>query len=296
MFLTILHYAAGPLIGGLIGYLTNYLAVKMLFRPYKAVKIGKWTLPFTPGIVPKRKKQLAAAIGKAVGEQLFTAEDLKKSFSAEETKEKIVDLIVDELCGKDGEKRTLGSLIDSYTGGGYEQKEEQLSAFLSQKIALAASKGNVGALIAQRASAVVKEKKASLGMLAFMLGDDMIDGMLLKVGDSINAYAEQNGAAALQPSVKAEICALGERSADELVGKETLRGAIGRCCDEFLSRAAAEILKSVDVSAVAEAKINAMDMRELEALCLSVMKKELNAVVWIGGVLGFLIGCVNIFI
>ena len=41
-----------PLIGGVIGYITNDLAIKMLFRPYKAVYIGAWRVPFTPGIVP----------------------------------------------------------------------------------------------------------------------------------------------------------------------------------------------------------------------------------------------------
>ncbi|MBQ9708533.1 MAG: DUF445 family protein, partial [Firmicutes bacterium] len=35
---------AGPLVGAVIGYFTNYLAVKMLFRPRHAIKIGGWTV------------------------------------------------------------------------------------------------------------------------------------------------------------------------------------------------------------------------------------------------------------
>ncbi|MDD6065009.1 MAG: DUF445 family protein, partial [Firmicutes bacterium] len=46
---------AGPAIGAVIGYCTNYVAVKMLFRPLKPIRIGKFTLPFTPGVIPKRK-------------------------------------------------------------------------------------------------------------------------------------------------------------------------------------------------------------------------------------------------
>ena len=42
-----LRLLAGPLIGAVIGYCTNYIAVKMLFRPLYPVKIGNWTLPFT---------------------------------------------------------------------------------------------------------------------------------------------------------------------------------------------------------------------------------------------------------
>ena len=48
-----LRLLAGPLIGAVIGYCTNYIAVKMLFRPLYPVKIGNWTLPFTPGIIPR---------------------------------------------------------------------------------------------------------------------------------------------------------------------------------------------------------------------------------------------------
>ena len=43
---------AGPVIGAVIGYFTNYIAVKMLFRPLKPIKIKNYTLPFTPGTYP----------------------------------------------------------------------------------------------------------------------------------------------------------------------------------------------------------------------------------------------------
>ena len=58
----ILHYIAGPLIGALIGYCTNYIAVKMLFHPHHEVKVFGHTLPFTPGGIPKNKPRLAHAI------------------------------------------------------------------------------------------------------------------------------------------------------------------------------------------------------------------------------------------
>ena len=54
-----MRFLSGPLIGALIGYLTNWLAVKMLFRPRKALYIGKFHVPFTPGVIPRRKAALA---------------------------------------------------------------------------------------------------------------------------------------------------------------------------------------------------------------------------------------------
>ena len=74
----IISMAAGPLIGAVIGYFTNFIAVKMLFRPLHEVKIANFRIPFTPGIIPKGKERLAKALGAAVGGNLLTKEDLEQ--------------------------------------------------------------------------------------------------------------------------------------------------------------------------------------------------------------------------
>ena len=63
------------LIGALIGYCTNYVAIKMLFLPRRALHIGKWRLPMTPGVIPKNKARLATAVGNAVSDRLITRQD-----------------------------------------------------------------------------------------------------------------------------------------------------------------------------------------------------------------------------
>ncbi|MEK5443939.1 MULTISPECIES: DUF445 domain-containing protein [unclassified Fredinandcohnia] len=65
-------------IGAIIGGVTNSLAIKMLFRPYKAIYIGGKRLPFTPGLIPKRRDELARQMGRTVVEHLLTPESLKK--------------------------------------------------------------------------------------------------------------------------------------------------------------------------------------------------------------------------
>jgi hypothetical protein len=52
-----------PLVGGVIGYITNDLAIRMLFRPFKPVVLGRFRLPLTPGIVPRHQAELAVALG-----------------------------------------------------------------------------------------------------------------------------------------------------------------------------------------------------------------------------------------
>ena len=84
---------AGPLIGAVIGYCTNYIAVKMLFRPLHPVKVGNWTLPFTPGIIPRGKARLAKALGNAVGEHLLTKEDLEQMLLSDGVKMTIVNRV-----------------------------------------------------------------------------------------------------------------------------------------------------------------------------------------------------------
>ncbi|SDJ89160.1 DUF445 domain-containing protein [Sediminibacillus albus] len=65
-------------IGAVIGGLTNSLAIKMLFRPYEPKYIGNWKLPFTPGLIPKRRDELARQLGKMVVEHLLTPEGIRK--------------------------------------------------------------------------------------------------------------------------------------------------------------------------------------------------------------------------
>ncbi|WHY80285.1 DUF445 domain-containing protein [Siminovitchia fortis] len=71
------------IIGAVIGGFTNFLAIRMLFRPYRTLYIGKWRLPFTPGLIPKRQGELAAQIGKLVVGYLVTPESIYKKLTDE---------------------------------------------------------------------------------------------------------------------------------------------------------------------------------------------------------------------
>lgn len=65
-----------PVIAALIGWITNYIAIKMLFRPRKPVKIIFFTIQ---GIFPKRQKSLAEKLGKIVSQELLSSADIKKA-------------------------------------------------------------------------------------------------------------------------------------------------------------------------------------------------------------------------
>lgn len=75
---TLWLYIAPPVAGAVIGYFTNDIAIKMLFRPYRAIYIGKHQLPFTPGLIPRNQERLAKRISDTIMGSLLTPEELQK--------------------------------------------------------------------------------------------------------------------------------------------------------------------------------------------------------------------------
>jgi len=71
-----------PALGAIIGYVTNYLAIKMLFRPLTEKRILGIRIPLTPGIIPKQRKQLAESIGNMVSKNLLTSDTIKSHISS----------------------------------------------------------------------------------------------------------------------------------------------------------------------------------------------------------------------
>ncbi len=70
-------YIAPPILGGIIGYFTNDLAIKMLFRPYRAIRVGGRQLPFTPGLIPRNQQRLAKRVSDTIMGSLLTPEELQ---------------------------------------------------------------------------------------------------------------------------------------------------------------------------------------------------------------------------
>ena len=74
----LLTLALPPLAGGVIGYFTNDLAIKMLFRPYKPLFIGSVQLPFSPGLIPRNQERLAQRVSDTIMGSLLTPEELQR--------------------------------------------------------------------------------------------------------------------------------------------------------------------------------------------------------------------------
>jgi uncharacterized membrane protein YheB (UPF0754 family) len=67
-----------PIAGAVIGYFTNDIAIQMLFRPYKAIYLGKFQIPFTPGLIPRNQPRLAKRVADTIMGSLLTPEELQR--------------------------------------------------------------------------------------------------------------------------------------------------------------------------------------------------------------------------
>lgn len=103
-------------IGAVIGGMTNSIAIKMLFRPYRAIMIGSWHLPFTPGLIPKRRDELASQLGKVVVEYLLTAEGLGKKLKTAAFTEGMTNWLRTEVKKVLRSDNSAADLIEKHIG------------------------------------------------------------------------------------------------------------------------------------------------------------------------------------
>jgi len=68
---------APPIVGGMIGYFTNDLAIKMLFRPYRPYYLFKRRLPLTPGLIPSNQERLARRVSDTIMGSLLTPAEME---------------------------------------------------------------------------------------------------------------------------------------------------------------------------------------------------------------------------
>ncbi|MEF2968845.1 DUF445 family protein [Paenibacillus sp. M1] len=73
-----LYIVVSVAVAAFVGGVTNHFAIKMLFHPRNPVYIGKFHVPFTPGLIPKRRDDIAESLGKVVADYLVTTEGLQE--------------------------------------------------------------------------------------------------------------------------------------------------------------------------------------------------------------------------
>ena len=301
-----LSYLLGPLVGGVIGYITNDVAIRMLFRPHHAKYIFGLHIPFTPGIIPKERGRIALAVGEAISDNLMNREVLERTLLSEEMMQRLGNSI-DRMVSKQMEnEETVEQLLRHYlTRDELEAvvagTSEELSRLVKEKL----SDASLGKTIARQAIATIKEKthRKMGGILTDTLGLNKIVEIALEPAEHhlarhINEIMSQNAEQMVSTMLDGEADRLLQRPVCELLRdhgqqlselRQTALGLYRTVITDRLPR----ILGALNISRIIENRINEMDMDESERIILDVMKKELRAVVWFGALLGCIIGIVN---
>jgi len=106
-----LTFIVSPIVGSIIGYCTNWVAIKMLFRPLEEKRIMGIKVPFTPGVIPRRRGKLAESIGDTVGRQLLTPDAFHRMLQGEEMKGKVRKFIRERIESLEQEERSINELL-----------------------------------------------------------------------------------------------------------------------------------------------------------------------------------------
>lgn len=89
------------IIGSLIGWITNYVAIKMLFRPYKEINLGLFKIQ---GLIPKRRHEIGISLAETIQKELISLDDIMKKLEnaeIEEEMERVIDSILEAKLAKE---------------------------------------------------------------------------------------------------------------------------------------------------------------------------------------------------
>lgn len=291
-----LEILSGPIVGAVIGYCTNYIAVKMLFYPRKEIWIGGHKVPFTPGAIPKGKPRLAKAVGNIVANTLLTEEDICKKILTPEMENKVVDKIMDVLSvtiRKNGE-HLLGNAEK------YELCRQNVADKLTIQILDSLKRMDLAEIITRESAPVIQEKVQGT-MLAMFLNEEVLASFIQPIGVEIGKYIEEKGSVHIRPEVMTKVEEMEQASLLDLceeigLDEQQIREKIRSIYCDAVEKATTDVIRQIHMENIIEDKINDMNVEELETMVLTVMKKELDTIVNLGALVGGVIGLVNIFV
>ena len=320
-------YFIAPLLGGLIGYITNDIAIRMLFRPHKAKYLFGIHIPFTPGIIPKEKGRIAEAIGGVISENLMNNEVLEKYLLSDEMIGKVRSAVEEFISTQQQNQESVDRFLGHYLSNDeIETITQNINQSITKQTYEKLADSSVGDKVAHIAIDHVAQKLTIdgaqellsgiggalgglKGMAAGLFGGNIVAkflGMLREPAEhflakNINTMLRDNGEEIVSNMIGGEVdnflnkpvCKLLEGHEEQLAQTvDTIESIYRSIITEHLPK----ILESIDISKIVRERINEMDVNETEKLIFQVMDKELKAIVWLGALLGLLMGCINCFV
>lgn len=294
-------YAMIPLVGAVIGYVTNWIAVKMLFFPYYEKRFLGHRLPFTPGVIPKGQARLAKAAGEVIEQQLLTEDVLSPVLLSEDLKEKMMEAVqhwIDQQKSSEESLRdtALHAMSQDSLNELVADTEDDITDLICGKIiAMEPAK-----LLADKFEEEAKKRLAD-SMMGMFLGGSFLDKVKVQVEEAAQEYIDENLHGLIRYQVESESVRIQNMNYGEVAAKIEMRGPdipefIWKTYENFIRGQLPNVLKTLQFSVIVEDRINSMDIEQLEEIVLYIMKKELGAVINIGALIGLVLGLFNVMI
>ena len=283
-----------PLVGGAIGYLTNFIAIKMLFHPHKAMYIGRRRVPLTPGLIPKEQASIAKSIGEVISRELLDADTLRGVLTSEETTLKVRAALLSLVEENRENESTMRELLSSAVT---EETAERSIKDARTKLSLLICDRLYAIDFGEAISNGVKQKALAEGRSGrFRMG--VIDKFYGSIGGMVNKTVANYGGSIVRNLVAEESDKLLDMRVGEVIKKyeAKLPGWIDKAVGLYVSAVGSntdKILEGVNIQKIVEDKINGLEVGELEKLVTGLAKKELNAIVYLGALLGFIMGWIT---
>ncbi|MDO4288026.1 MAG: DUF445 family protein [Eubacterium sp.] len=296
-----LSFLTGPLVGGIIGLITNGIAVRMLFRPLKPITIFGKALPFTPGLIPKEKSRIAKSVGEVVADSLINERALAKRLLSPEADARFLAYIGQRRSQWLEHPEPLHRLLTGYLSE--ERLAEAAEAFkckATDTVYHRVCAMDLGAVVAETAMAEI-QKHPLFASFSFLINAETLEGLKEKFRETVNQMIADHGHALIADVVEEETLGLLTTTTADLLNKfagseEKFDQALLKGYHALIENNLARVLSALDIAGLVEDEINGFDVLEMEKILLSLMKKELNAIVLLGGLLGVVMGCImNLF-
>lgn len=322
-----LSYIIAPLLGGVIGYITNDIAIRMLFRPHKAKYVFGIHIPFTPGIIPKEKGRIAEAVGGVISENLMNKDVLERYLLSEDMIGKIRSAAEEFIATQQRNNETVSQFLGHYLS---KEEVDTISQNINQSITKQTYEKLADSSVGEKVAHIAIDHVAQNltidgaqellsgiggalgglgGMAAGLFGGNIVAkflGMLREPAEhflakNINTMLRDNGEEIVSNMIGGEVDNFLNKPVSKLLeGHEeqlaqtvnTIESIYRSIITEHLPK----ILQSIDISKIVRERINEMDVNETEKLIFQVMDKELKAIVWLGALLGLVMGSINILL
>lgn len=288
-----------PLVGGLIGLVTNGLAIRMLFRPLKAVYIGKYRVPFTPGLIPKERPRLAKSIGEIVSRDLLDKETLKGTLLSDRIRDSIyakADELIDHYLQTDD---NVGTITEKFVSHDVlEKKLTDAKEALAAEIIRKAVEQDIGKSIVDYA---YEDMLSKMKPMFKSLTGSALKSIKEPIAAKINAMIEEKSRPVIEKFIAEQSETLIKIPLKEIIKKyqdkaPQIKAFLWNIYEDAINNKLAGILEKLNISEVIQSKINELELLELEKMIMLIIKRELNALIWLGGLLGIIMGFINIIL